>query len=170
LKFRERQTAYGLEQRSHLVPRRRDDLTRTREAERSEAVTSDVQCNSVREIGVEGGHCVDANVVVKEGAKLRGAFGKRGGVQFHVYGAAAGEDHDPIVRVVGANEPREHLLGVVREARICRWLTATRRVARNRNAQTETLEHAERRNRDMRIELISEARNEERDARHAIRS
>jgi hypothetical protein len=62
------------------------------------------------------------------------------------------------------------LLGIVREARICRWLTATRCVARNRNAQTETLEHAQRRNRDMRIELINEARNEERDTRHAIRS
>ena len=69
-----------------------------------------------------------------------------------------------------ANEPREHLLGVMLESSISRWLTAARRVLRNRNAQTETLEHTQRRTRNVWIELIHEARNEERDARHAIRS
>jgi hypothetical protein len=167
----ERQTADGLEQRTHLVRGRRLNLTRTRKTKPTKSVTSNVQCDSVRETNVQSSNGVEANLVVEERAKLRRTLGDSpAGVQFHVHRAARGEHDDAIVGVVCAIEPRERPLGVVRESRICRWLTATRRVVWNRNAQTKTLEHTQRRDRNMWIELIHKARNKERDARHAIRS
>jgi hypothetical protein len=106
-------------------------------------VTANVQCNSVLETDVQGGNSVESNLVVEERAELRRAFGDpRRGVQFYVHGAAPGEQHDSLVGLIRLNELRERAFGIMLEPSVRRRLPAARRAARNRNAQTETLEHA----------------------------
>lgn len=140
------------------------DFAGASKSESSQSVTAHVESYPPRKPGFEIRDSLQPNVIVQESAELgRSVRHVSTGVQAQVYRAASRRNDDAFAGRKRVCKAAEGSLAFTLEARVCRWLAATRRPLGDRHIQPESLQHLQGGNSHLRIKLVDVARDEQGD-------